>query len=139
MYHPFLCLFVFYIPSTGRSFRDGTPFTVPCKGREAQLIHRTHRESNRGPLRGSPLLYRCATPALCWCVPSGTYNTTYGDRAPWVVHLFKLTFLLENKKICEDKCICINFTSHRLDIYKWFYEESALNFTLIYSTCCKFI
>ena len=27
-------LFVFYVPSTARSFRDGTPFTVPWKGRE---------------------------------------------------------------------------------------------------------
>ena len=51
-------LVVFYVPSTARSF------TVPCDGHEAQLIHRTHRESNHGPSRGSPLLYRCATPAL---------------------------------------------------------------------------
>ena len=29
-------LFVFYVPSTARSFRDGTPFTVPCEGREAR-------------------------------------------------------------------------------------------------------
>ena len=28
-------LVVFNIPSTARSFRDGTPFTVPCEGREA--------------------------------------------------------------------------------------------------------
>ena len=24
------CLVVFSVPSTARSFRDGTPFTVPC-------------------------------------------------------------------------------------------------------------
>ena len=32
-----VCLFVFYVPSTARSFRDGNPilqFTVPCEGRE---------------------------------------------------------------------------------------------------------
>ena len=29
----FVCLFVFHVPSTARSFRDGTPFTVPCEGR----------------------------------------------------------------------------------------------------------
>ena len=28
-------LVVFNVPSTVRSFRDGTPFTVPCQGREA--------------------------------------------------------------------------------------------------------
>ena len=38
-------------------------FTVPCKGREAQFLHRSHRESNSWPSRGSPLHYRCATPA----------------------------------------------------------------------------
>ena len=27
---------VFNVPSTARSFRDGTPFTVPCEGREAR-------------------------------------------------------------------------------------------------------
>ena len=36
---------------------------VHCEEREARLIHRTHRESNPGPSRGSPLHYRCATPA----------------------------------------------------------------------------
>ena len=29
-------MFVFYVPSTARSFRDGTPFTVSCKGLEAR-------------------------------------------------------------------------------------------------------
>ena len=29
-------LIVFNVPLTARSFRDGTPFTVPCEGREAQ-------------------------------------------------------------------------------------------------------
>ena len=39
------------------------PFIVPCKGRGARSLHRSHRESNLGPSRGSPLHYRCATPA----------------------------------------------------------------------------
>ena len=29
-------LVVFNVPSTSRSFRDGTLFTVPCEGREAR-------------------------------------------------------------------------------------------------------
>ena len=58
-----VCLFVFNVPSTTRSFRDGTPLTVPCEGREARWIHRPDRESNPGPSRGSPLRYRCATEA----------------------------------------------------------------------------
>ena len=39
------------------------PFTVPCEGREARFLNRSHRESNPGSLRGSPLNYLCATPA----------------------------------------------------------------------------
>ena len=39
------------------------PFTVPCDGPEARFLHRSHQESNPGPSRGSPLHYRCATPA----------------------------------------------------------------------------
>ena len=42
---------VFYIPLTARSFRDGTPFTVPCEGREPRFLHRSRRESNPGPSR----------------------------------------------------------------------------------------
>ena len=42
-------------------FKDGTPFIVPCKGREARFLHSTHRESNPNPSRGSN--NRCATPA----------------------------------------------------------------------------
>ena len=41
-------------------------FTVPFEGREAWFIHRSNRESNPGPSRGSPSLYHCATPTpLC--------------------------------------------------------------------------
>ena len=39
------------------------PFTVPCEGREARLIHSSDRELNPGPWHGSPLRYRCATQA----------------------------------------------------------------------------
>ena len=39
------------------------PFTVPCEGREARCLHRSQRESNTAPSRGSPLQYRCATQA----------------------------------------------------------------------------
>ena len=39
------------------------PFSVPCEGREALLLHRSHRESNPGTLHGSPLHYRSATPS----------------------------------------------------------------------------
>ena len=39
-----------------------TPFTVPCEGREARFLHRPLQESNPGPVRGSPLQNRCATP-----------------------------------------------------------------------------
>ena len=57
-------LVVFYVPSTARSFRDRAPFTVPCEGCKARFLHHSHRESNPGPMRGSPLHYHCATPAL---------------------------------------------------------------------------
>ena len=42
-------------PLTARSFRNSSPFTVPCEGREARLIH-TVPIGNRTPLH-----YRCAT------------------------------------------------------------------------------
>ena len=35
------------------------PFTVPCEGREARFLHRTHQESNPGLSCGSPLHNRC--------------------------------------------------------------------------------
>ena len=39
------------------------PFTVSCEEHEAQFLHRSHRESNPGLRRGSPLHYPCASPA----------------------------------------------------------------------------
>ena len=38
-------------------------FTIPCDGREAQLIHRSDQELNHGPSHDSPLRYRRATQA----------------------------------------------------------------------------
>ena len=43
------------------------PFAVPCEGREALFLHRSHRESNPAPTRDSPLHYRCAT-QLTWMI-----------------------------------------------------------------------
>ena len=39
------------------------PFTVPCEGHEARFLPRSHLESNLGSSFGSPLHYRCSTPA----------------------------------------------------------------------------
>ena len=39
------------------------PFIVTCERREARFLHRPLRKLNPGPSRGSPLHYRCATPA----------------------------------------------------------------------------
>ena len=59
-----LVLWLCFTPHRQRGHLEtAPPFTVPCEGHEARLIHRTHWESNPGPSRGSPLLYRCATPA----------------------------------------------------------------------------
>ena len=59
----FSWLVVFNAPSTARSFRDGTPLTVPYERCEAQFSHCSHWESNPGSSCGSPLHYRCTTPA----------------------------------------------------------------------------
>ena len=56
-------LVVFYVPSTRGHLETARPFTVPCEGREARFLHCSNRESNPGSSRGSPLHYRCATPA----------------------------------------------------------------------------
>ena len=40
------------------------PFTIPCEGHEAWFLH---WESNPGPSRGSPLLYRnLVVTIVCW-------------------------------------------------------------------------
>ena len=58
---PCSCLFVFYVPSPARSFRNGTPYTVPCKGREAQFLHRFYWESNP---RAHAVAWQCITLSL---------------------------------------------------------------------------
>ena len=49
----FVCLCLTSLQQPGH-IETAPPFTVPCEGREAWLIHRSHRESNPGPSRGSP-------------------------------------------------------------------------------------
>ena len=56
-------LVVFYVSSTVRSFRDSTPFIVPCEGCDAPILHCSHREWNPGSSLASPLHHRCTTPA----------------------------------------------------------------------------
>ena len=56
-------LVVFNVPSTARSFRDGTPIYCPLRMTWSSInsLHRSDRESNPGPSHGSPLRYRWAT------------------------------------------------------------------------------
>ena len=44
-------------------YETAPPFTVPCEGREAWFLHRSHRVLNPRQSCDSPLHYRCATPA----------------------------------------------------------------------------
>ena len=53
------------------------PFTVPCEGREARFLHRSQRESNPGPSRGSLLRYRCTTQATLFETKSVLHYTIY--------------------------------------------------------------
>ena len=81
------------------SFRDGTrpPFTVPCEGRKARFLHRSHRESNTGPSRGSPLHYRCATQAP---VKSREIRMLKGN----VLQKYKLDILFLNNNSFQLRC-----------------------------------
>ena len=40
------------------------PFTVPSEGRGPMFLHRSHRESNPGPSRGSPSYFFNAAPII---------------------------------------------------------------------------
>ena len=60
------------------------PFTVSCQGREARFIHRSNRESNRGPSHDIPLHYCCATQA-----PHVIWNINLGI---WIIILHCLNF-----------------------------------------------
>ena len=53
-----------------------SPFNVPWEGREDRFLQRSHRESNPGPLRGSPLHYRCAMPGVC-------FGEAFGPTEKW--------------------------------------------------------
>ena len=61
-----VCLFVFYVPSTARSFRNSTPPPLPSLAKDVKLGKYTIPTGNRkpGPLCGSPLCYCCATQAF---------------------------------------------------------------------------
>ena len=58
-----LTLFVFYIPSTARSFRDGTPIYWPLWRKWSSVNTPFPPGIEPEPSRGSPLRYRCATQA----------------------------------------------------------------------------
>ena len=62
-HHP-LCLFVcVLVPSTARSFRDGTPIYCPLRRTRSSVNSPFPLGIEPGPSRDSPLRYRCATPA----------------------------------------------------------------------------
>ena len=56
-------LVVFYVPSTARSFSDGTPTYCPLRRTWSSVFTPFPRRTNPGPSLGSPLHYHCATPA----------------------------------------------------------------------------
>ena len=66
------------------------PFTVPFGGREAWFLHRPHRESNTGSLRGSSLHNRCATPAPL--NPSAVLRTTELSSVKLTLNISKSEF-----------------------------------------------
>ena len=76
----FWSVVVFYVPSTAGSFRDGSPFTIPCKGCEAQFLHRSHRESNPWPLRGSPITLPLRHTSSVYIQDLHTIQWTYQDK-----------------------------------------------------------
>ena len=53
------------------------PFTVPCEGLEARILHHPHLELNPSTLHLSPLHNRCAMPAppgLCYTESFNIYS-----------------------------------------------------------------
>ena len=62
-------LVVFYLESTARSFREGTPFTVPCKGREAQFL--------RTPCRLVAVHYTTTAPRVVHGISRHAYKFTH--------------------------------------------------------------
>ena len=65
-------LVVFFVPSTARSFRDGTPIYCPLRRTRSSVNTPFPLGIEPGPSRGSPLLYRCATqaPYFFWTLTS---------------------------------------------------------------------
>ena len=86
-------LVVFNVPSTVRSFRDGTPFTVPCEGCEARFLHRTNRESNLGPSCRSPLHNCCTMQA-----PMGIC-----EYIPWIFSVFLKLLITSKGNVTDEK------------------------------------
>ena len=107
---------LFYIPSTARSFRDSPPFTVPCEGCEAQFFPTV-------PSRGSPLHYCCATQAPCatmwvfiWTkkIQLKGGGIKYFETLIWlcrVRHLSSLHFYLLARKISTVRTLALNWTN----------------------------
>ena len=62
------CLFVFYVPSTARLFRDDTPIYCPLRRTWSSVFTPFPLGIEPGPSRGSPLHNRCATqaPLISW-------------------------------------------------------------------------
>ena len=94
-------LVVFYVPSTARSFRDGTtpppPFTVPCEGREAQFLHIFTRNRTQG----------CRVAIL------------YTTAAPRKLHYHPRNI---HTKIEANLCSCLK-KSQKCDITQWHVAE----------------
>ena len=71
-------------------------FTVPCEGRESGFLHRSHRGSNPGPSRGSPLHYRCTTPAYSRSVLFVCINARV-----CLTSMFSLPYITPSSLLCH--------------------------------------
>ena len=54
---------VFNVPSTAKSFKDGTAIYCPLQRIKGWFLHPPYRELNSGSLRGSSLTNHCTKPA----------------------------------------------------------------------------
>ena len=66
----FLCLFVFYVPSTARSFRDGTPHLLSL-AKDVELGKYTVSTGNRTPGRRVAVQYATDAPRKLHCCHTG--------------------------------------------------------------------
>ena len=102
------CWLVGWLCLTSHRQRDhlGTepPFTVPCEGRVARFLHRPHWESNPGWLLGSPLHYRCATPAPHFFLITGCYyirtDRPTDESYRKLARMFSLTCIRQKFGVC---------------------------------------